>query len=111
MRLTVAITVVLTNAYVVKVDDTTSWFLLMKKPRFSLMLSSPVDFSPQVFSNFDEEIWSKLLSDGKSSVESSVGSNLYKKRLKKLVKNFVITMMRFSKNERAIYLKLQKKKK
>jgi hypothetical protein len=33
MRLTVAITVVLTNAYVVKVDDTTSRFLLMKLSR------------------------------------------------------------------------------
>jgi hypothetical protein len=48
MRLTVTVTVLFTNAYVVKVDDTTNWFLLMKKPaaRFSLKLSSPGDFSP-----------------------------------------------------------------
>ncbi len=78
MRLTVTVTVLFTNAYVVKVDDTTNWFLLMKKPaaRFSLKLSSPGDFSPQLSSNLDDEIWSKFLSDGERSVESSVGSNL-----------------------------------
>ncbi len=76
IKLTVFKTVVEENKYDVRVDETTNWFLLIKKNLFSLKCWPVVDISMWVSSSLDDEICSISWSgDDASSVGINLGKN------------------------------------
>lgn len=75
-KLTVAVTVVFTNVYVVKVDDTTNWFLFIKN-RLSLKLCRFVNMpSEETLSSLVEETSSSKLRFSCGNEERAVGTKL-----------------------------------